>query len=411
MPPAYVALLADRRIRGLATGNLVSSVGDGMAAVAVPWLALQLAHAQHASEGLAVAGAATAGSLLGVPLALAVGLGRRRFDPRAALLADCAVRGTLFLLAAALAAGGRLPLWWFIGLLGAASVLHTVAMSGRRLILTDLAGPERRLAVNSLITTQFSVATWTVGPALGGLLTAAGGPALVLALDGCSFLPLLLAALPLPPGTGLHGAAPRPVDGASGLAILRRRPVVVALLLLTLCVDLLYYPVEVALPVHVAHAFGGAGTLGAVWTGFGVGAIAGSFLVGTLGRVPQRLVLLGATGGWAVALAAFTASRSPAQAVAAFALGGMLWVPFSPVAYTLVQGAVDAGEQQPVVTLWNAVLQGVAPLGLAAAGPLVAGIGAGATLWLSSAGTAALALLAALALALATTRRRAGVRV
>src|SRR5919197_552164 len=245
MPPAYVALLADRRIRGLATGNLVSSVGDGMAAVAVPWLALQLAHAQHASEGLAVAGAATAGSLLGVPLALAVGLGRRRFDPRAALLADCAVRGTLFLLAAALAAGGRLPLWWFIGLLGAASALHTVAMSGRRLILTDLAGPERRLAVNSLITPQFSVATWTVGPALGGLL-------------------------------------------------------------------------------------GGAGTLGAVWTGFGVGAIAGSFLVGTLGRVPQRLVLLGATGGWAVALAAFTASRSPAPAGAAVAPGGMLGGAVSP---------------------------------------------------------------------------------
>jgi MFS family permease len=405
MPVPYVRLLPDRRIRGLAIGNLVSSVGDGMAVVAVPWLALELAHAEGISEGLAVAAAATAGSLLGVPLALAIGLGRRRLDPRRVLLADCAVRGTLLLLIAALAAGDRLGLWALVSLLGLAAVLHTVAASGRRLILTDLAGPHQRLAANSLITAQVSIATWTVGPALGGLLTASVGPAAVLAIDGLTFLPLLLAAVPLPPGTGSHGVPRQPVDGQSGLAILRRRRAVLALLLLAFGVDLLYYPVDVALPIHVAHVFGGPSILGAVWTGFGVGAITGSFLVGLLQRVPQRAVLVGATAGWALALGAFTASRQPLAAVAAFAAGGMLWVSFNPVAYTLVQGAVDPGEQQPVITLWNGVLQGIAPLSLAASGPLVAQLGASPTLWLSATGTLALAILATLTLA--ATRARA----
>jgi MFS family permease len=401
MRSPYVRLLADRRLRGLAAGDLLSSMGDGMAVVAVPWLALQLAQAEHVSEGLAVAAAATAATLLGVPLALAVGLGRRRFDPRSVLLADAGVRGVVFLLLGGLAATGRLALWALVVLLGASSVLHTVAMSARRLILTDLAGPEQRLAVNSLITTQQSIAAWTLGPALGGLLTASVGPATVLAIDGLSFLPLLLAAAPLPPGTGSHGVARGRAGGRSGLAVLGRHPTVVGVLLLTLGVDLLYYPVEVALPVHVAATFDDAGILGAVWTGFGAGAIAGSFLVGLLGRVPRRAILVGATTGWAVALAAFAASRHPLAAVATFAVGGMLWVPFIPVAYTLVQDTVDADEQQPMITLWNAILQGVAPLSLAASGPLVAGLGATRTLGLSAAATLALAAAATLALTVA----------
>ncbi len=96
----------------------------------------------------------------------------------------------------------------------------------------------------------------------------------------------------------------QPVDGQSGLAILRRRRAVLALLLLAFEVDLLYYPVDVALPIHVAHVFGGPSILEAVWTGFGVGAITGSFLVGLLQRLPQRAVLVGATAGWALAILA-----------------------------------------------------------------------------------------------------------
>jgi MFS family permease len=402
----YARLLADRRIRRLALGDLVSSVGDGMAVVAVPWLALELAHAEGISEGLAVSAAATAGSLLGVPLAMTIGLGRRRLDPRSTLLADSAVRGALLLLIAALAAGDRLRLWALVSLLGLAAVLHTLAVSSRRLILTDLAGPDQRLAVNSLITTQVSIAAWTLGPALGGLLTASVGPAAVVAIDGLSFLPLLLATAPLAPGIGGHGAPRQPVDGQSGLAILRRRRAVMGLLLLAFGVDLLYYPVDVALPVHVAHVFGGPGILGAVWMGFGAGAIVGSFLASMLQRVPQRAILVGATAGWALALGAFAASRQPVAAVAAFAAGGALWVSFNPVAYTLVQGAVDAGEQQPIITLWNAVLQGIAPLSLAASGPLVSQLGASRALWLSSAATLALAVVAALTFARARSARR-----
>jgi predicted MFS family arabinose efflux permease len=303
------------------------------------------------------------------------------------LLADCALRATVFVLIGVLAATGHLGLWGLVGLLGAGSVLHPLALSSRRLIATDLARPQQRLAVNSLLVTQLSLATWTIGPALGGLATATIGAPAVLALNGVSFLPLLVAALVLPDGAGRHGTPPRRRGQRSGLAVLRSRRTVAALLALTLAVDLLYYPVEVALPIHVQQTLGGAQALGVLWAGFGTGAVAGSLLTGLLGRLPQRLVLVDAITGWALALGAFTASSHVLLALAAFTLGGVLWAPFIPVVYTLVQGEVTPDEQQPVLTIWTAVLQAAAPLGLALGGPLVTALGAAGALWTSAAAT------------------------
>lgn len=401
MPHPYLRLLADRRLRRLAAGDLLSCVGDGMAVVAIPWEALHLAHLEGVAEGLAVSAAASAYALIGVPLALASGLGAYRPDPRRVLLADCALRATVFVLIGVLAATGQLGLWGLVGLLGAGSVLHPLALSSRRLIATDLAGPQQRLAVNSLLVTQLSLATWTIGPALGGLATATIGAPAVLALNGASFLPLLLAGLVLPANAGRHGTPPRRGGQRSGLAVLRSRRAVAALLALTLAVDLLYYPVEVALPIHVQQTLGGAQALGVLWAGFGTGAVAGSLLTGLLGRLPQRLVLVGAITGWALALGAFTASSQVLMALAAFTLGGVLWAPFIPVVYTLVQGDVTPDEQQPVLTIWTAVLHGAAPLGLALGGPLVTALGAAGALWTSAAATLTLGATALVSLILA----------
>jgi predicted MFS family arabinose efflux permease len=371
MSHPYLRLLADRRIRRLAAGDLLSSVGDGMVIVAIPWEALHLAHAQGVGE----------------------------------LLADCVLRGAVFALTGVLGLTGRLGLWGLVGLLAAGSVLHPLALTSRRLIATDLAGPEQRLAVNALLVTQLSLATWTIGPALGGLVTATVGAATVFALDGASFLPLLLAVLVLPAGAGRHGTRPREMGRRSGFAVLRSRPEVAGLLALTLAVDLLYYPVEVALPIHVQQSLGGAQVLGSIWAGFGAGAVAGSLLSGLLGRLPQRSVLIGAITGWALALSVFTASSQVLWALAAFTVGGVLWAPFIPVVYTLVQGAVAADEQQPVLTIWTAMILTAAPLGLALGGPLVIALGASATLWTSAAATLTLGATALVVLAGASSRQ------
>src|SRR6266496_5087590 len=85
MPVPYARLLADPQLRGLAVGNLVSSVGDGMAVVAIPWLALELAHAQGISEGLAAVLHTVAASGRRAPGSFLVGL-LQRLPQRAVLV-------------------------------------------------------------------------------------------------------------------------------------------------------------------------------------------------------------------------------------------------------------------------------------------------------------------------------------
>jgi MFS family permease len=406
MPHPYLRVLGRRPLRRLVLGSLLSSMGDGLALVAVPWLALRLGRAGDVADGLAVGAAAAAAYASGLPLGLLVGLGRRRLDPRRVLLVSCLLRGVTLLLAAVLAGGGRLGLWGLVGLLAASGMLQPVATGARRLLAAGLADPDELPAVNALLSTQLSIATYTVGPALGGLLTAAWGPEPVLALDAVFVAPLGLAVLSLPPGTGTRtdartAAQPdsltqQAVPAASGLAILGRHPRLGGLLALAVLIDLLYYPVDVALPIHVDHTLGGAGTLGMVWTGFGVGSIAGSLLAGLIGRSSQLRLLVGSAAGWAAALGVFAAVHDTGPAVAAFALGGLAWGPFNPVMYTVVQDRLSVDEQQPVLTLWLTLSLGIAPLGLAAGGPLVTVLGARATLWLSAGSTLALALLTAL---------------
>jgi hypothetical protein len=54
-----------------------------------------------------------------------------------------------------------------------------------------------------------------------------------------------------------------------------------------------------------------------------------------------------------------------------FGLGGLVWAPFTPVAYSFLQSGLARDEQQQVVTLWTTGAALAAPLGLAASGPLI----------------------------------------
>jgi MFS family permease len=398
-----VRVLARPRLRNLLLGSLAASVGDGLAVVAVPWLALELGRRAGIADGLAVGAAAAAGYLTGLPIALAVGLGRLRIDPRRVQLADALLRGACLTLIGALAWTGSIGWWALVGLLGASAVLHSAAMGARRVLAAGLALPDERMAVNSLLSTQVTVASWTIGPALGGLLTAWGGPAPVIVADGLSFVPLVFALVslgrssvePVEPEEP-EAAGPRP-RAASGWAVLRRRPAVAGLAAVALLVDIVYFPVDVALPIH-ADLLGGAGTLGLLWTGFGAGAIAGSLLPGVLSRIRPSRFLVGALIGWSTALACVAISPTVGLTVVAFTFGGLAWGPFTPVMYSVFMDGLDPDEQQPVLTLWTALGFAIAPVGLALGGPLVALTGTRGTMGLSAGVNLVLAGLAALLL-------------
>jgi predicted MFS family arabinose efflux permease len=175
---------------------------------------------------------------------------------------------------------------------------------------------------------------------------------------------------------------------ASGWAILRRTPSVASLLVITFLFNMFYGPVEVAVPLLVTaslHAHSAA--IGVLWTGFGVGALAGAAATNALRRVPRVPLLLGIVAGWAASMVALAVAPTVLVAALALAVGGLIYGPYTAVSYTILLDALEPNEQQPVLTMWTAATTVALPLGLGVGGPLVAGAGARGGLLASAAVT------------------------
>src|SRR5919197_4327793 len=184
IPAAYRALLRDPRSRRLLAGLGVSSLGDGMSIVTIAWLAVRVAPAGNLGEyvGLAVA----AYTLPGVIGALAFARFVRRRPARALVLVHCLLRtGFLGVIAMLWVLDALAPLV-YVPLLAGSSLMFAWGNAGEYTMLSELGGPDGRLAVNSLATAQVSFAV-IVGPAIAGVLIAWIGPGWLIALGGASF--------------------------------------------------------------------------------------------------------------------------------------------------------------------------------------------------------------------------------
>jgi MFS family permease len=397
---SYRQALRDRRLAALIGGDMVSKAGDGMVIVALPLQTLRVHGGLSPAPAIALVEAAP--YTLAVAVSLVFGLGRRRFRPRALLAADCVLRFTVLTGVALAALAGVLSLWLLGAALFAGSGLRLLASSSRRLVATELAGERGRFAANGLLGTSDSLTAYVVGPVLGGIVATAVSPGFVLLLDGLSFLALLAVVLVAVPAGTSEAAAGTAVP-ASGWAIMRRIPVTAWLLAVVLFFNLFYMPVEVALPLLVRGPLHGSGAaLGVIWTSFGIGALAGAVATDRLRRLPQTVLLVAIIAAWGGCVVLLATAPSVAVAATAFAVGGLVSAPLTPVAYSLVQSRLDPGQQQPVLTLWAAGSALAAPVGLLLGGPLVQFTGVRTSLVVSAALTLALAPVAARSLRRAT---------
>ncbi|WP_063758631.1 MFS transporter [Kibdelosporangium aridum] len=388
---SYGRVLRNGRVSALLAGDVISNVGDGMIITALPLLTLRI----HGDVPAALAIAAVEASpyVLATVLAFTIGLGTLRIPPRMLIIGDCLLRGGVLVLLGLLAMGNSISLGVLIGGLLISSLLRMVAMSARRLVITAMVQPEGRFAANALLGTSSSLAIYAIGPVLGGVLATVANPGLALLINGSSLVVLLVAAIFAAPSKA--GSVDRETIPASGLRILRRIPVAFRLFIVVFGFNLFYMPVEVALPLMVQSSFGGSGVaLGLIWSGFGVGALLGALATSKLQRFMGYKLLIAIIAGWGGVVLLLLISPSVPFAIAVFFLGGLIYAPFTPVVYTLVQSVLQPDEQQPVITLWTAGSVLAAPIGLALAGPLVQGVGAQGGLLISALLTIALVPLA-----------------
>ena len=219
--------------------------------------------------------------------------------------------------------------------------------------------------------------------------------ALMLGMDALTyvFLAVLVVRTRLPES----GHVP-PVDQAAargGLALLRSHPELLGLLTLTWFFNLLYGPVEVALPLHVTDDLHAPGTLlGLYWMLFGIGAVLGGLAVGALRQLPLWPVTVVIVVGWGLTLLPFGFDVPTVVTVACFTLGGAIYGPFVALSVTLMQAKSPPQHLAAMLAARSAALLTASPLGTALGGPLTAALGPRATLGGSGLATMALGAVA-----------------
>ncbi|WSM03211.1 hypothetical protein OG957_40310 (plasmid) [Streptomyces sp. NBC_01718] len=177
--------------------------------------------------------------------------------------------------------------------------------------------------------------------------------------------------------------------------MLRRQPELLGVLALTWFFNFLYGPVEVALPLHVTEDLHAESSLlGLYWTLFGAGAVLGGLTAGALRKLPLWPVTLGIVAGWGVTLVPFGLGAPASVSVTCFALGGMIYGPFTALSFTLFQDRTPAAWLTTVLAARSAALLTAAPVGTAFGGPLTAAFGPGLVLAASGGMTIALAIVA-----------------
>jgi MFS family permease len=386
---SFGPVLRQPTLRRILPGMATSALGDGMSMVAVAWLAVTIAPAGQAAvwTGLAVA-AYTLPATLGAAL-----FGRfvRRFSGAGLVAIDASLRALTLGTIAVLAVSDHLTVAAYVILLAVSSLLHAWGSAGTYTVVADLLPDRDRLAGNALIST-FSQASFVIGPALAGAISAAAGPGWVIGIDAASFAILAVSCAVVLRDRSEPAAAVVPEESAAGgWRTIFGQPMLLGLLAATCVFFFLYGPVEVALPIYVAHDLNASSALlGAYWSAFGIGAVVGAMGAGLLRERRLWTVVAAIIIGWGASLLPIALTHIVWAGLVGLAIGGLIYGPFTAICVALFQRSSPPQMLSRVLATRTAVTIPSTALGTLVGGPVVSAMGAQPTLLASALLTIAL---------------------
>jgi MFS family permease len=268
------------------------------------------------------------------------------------------------LLAGAIA--GKPPLWVILGANAVTAFVSAFEGPTRNAMTPRLVGTElitSALALNQILWQTVSIA----GPALGGLVIAAGGFGWAYGLDLVTYAALFFAALVMKPMPPLHepGAARGLHAATEGFRYVGRD----RLLRSTFVIDLIamVFGMPMALfPALAATRFGGGETVvGLLLAAPAAGALIQSLMGGWTRRViRQGEVVIWAVAGWGAAIAAFGLVGSSLPAALLFlAVAGAADVISAIFRSTILQVTVPEHLRGRLSTIFFLVVTGGPRLG------------------------------------------------
>jgi MFS family permease len=282
--------LAGRNFRRFYIGYATSMLGTSMSAVAIAFAVLA---SGGTATSLGVVFAANIAPMVAFMLGggvLADRLGRRPVMLTADV-ARCAAQGTL----AATLFAGRPHVWLFVVaafVVGTGNAFFQPALSALSGLPVQLA-PRDQLGNANALFGMVQPAAQVAGPALAGIVIAAGSPAAAIAVDAASYAvsAIALALLSFPDAAPARAARSLLRDLSDGWAEFTAHAWLwLQTVQFTLFNLLTWGPYLVLGPVLARDYLGGARAWGAILACYGGGAIIGGLLA--LGRRPGRPLLV-----------------------------------------------------------------------------------------------------------------------
>lgn len=388
MKPATVTVREPRDrvgIPALVAATAISDIGNGITALAIPWFVL-VTTGSAARTGIVGAVIALAYVISGfLSGALVDRMGYKRASICSDLLSGVTVAliPTLYLLDA-------LEFWHLLVLAFLGAVFDAPGRAARTAMIPLLA---RRASMsleraNSARQLAMQLSDSLVGPLLAGLLIALLGAANVLYVDATTFAlsALILGLLVRLPANGSATNAAEPgadvkssyiSEVLEGLHFVARDAFLKVFIPISTLYSFLFAPVFiVSIPVFVREELGGAGVLGVLAAGYGVGFGLSTLAYGATSHRLSRLstlyagVIVLAAGCWALAIA-------PGFWVALLAMLiiGVAVAPVNVLVAVVIQARVPEGMLGRVSALLSALTMLAAPLGIFLFGLLVEATG------------------------------------
>ncbi|CAA9238900.1 MAG: Uncharacterized MFS-type transporter [uncultured Corynebacteriales bacterium] len=381
--------------RALWIASATSQLGTWMQTVGAQWFLTE----RDASATL-IAMVQTATSLPVLLLALPVGALADLLDRRRILIGSSAAACLVATVMTVLTGAGLLSPYGLLALTALLGTTQAVLMPTWQAVQPDLVTRAELPAAAALGGISINAGR-AIGPAIGGVLVAAGGPQWVFGLNALSFVLVTVAVWRRAPRADPIRREMERVGGAMrvGLGYVRHAPVFRRILLRALFWSAPATALWALLPVVAVQRLGlGSGGYGLLLGALGAGAVAGAVFLGRvdLRRRPNRL-LAGSSLLYAGVLALLAVTRSPWLAGAALLLAGGCWLAvlstLNALAQLVVPGWVRARGLAAYTVVFFAgqslggVLWGVAadltslPVALLLAAALLAAAGLSVVRW------------------------------
>ncbi|CCG42213.1 MFS transporter [Magnetospirillum molischianum] len=366
--------LHHRNYRLFFAGQLISLIGTWMQTVAQSWLVYRLT---GSAELLGLMGFAAQG-----PVFLLTTLGgvvADRFDRHRIMLITQTCAMVLAAILATLTLTERVQVWELFALATLLGISNAFDIPARQAFVVEMVGRDDLPNAIALNSSLFNGAR-LFGPAIAGLLVAAGGEGWCFAVNAVSYLAVIsgLLAMRRHPEPILPSQASVLAHVREGFAFVASHIPIRALMLLLGISSLMGISYTVLMPIFADRILGGGPAgLGILMSASGLGALSAAIILAARGKL-QGLETWVAHGSIAFGLALVLFSLSPWFWLSAAILvgAGFSFMVQMAASNTLIQMMVPDRYRGRTMALYSMMFIGMAPFGALLAGLLAGRIGA-----------------------------------